>query len=670
MLPQGQFRELLLAGSGARQAILEKLFHTEIYRRIEEALKNAARETERAINKARERQKMILSQAEAESEADMSARQKQAKEKGESLKKQLAGLRKASEEAQSRLNRAEQDLEKIKEKDEAEKAYLALKKQESEFKEKGRCLNRARWARPLIASEAALVRRREEIKTAENNLSQAEKEAAGAQKAKAKAAQALEIEQSQKDERDKTRRLAAELDSLVPKVEAVDKLRQARDQAEQEAVRRISARDQAQESLAQILKDLAQTGKTLEETTRAANRLEVLRLENLKLKNTAGQRYDLEKVKDKASAAEKKSQAALKKTAQAKYALDKARKKLFTAEESWREGQAAVLAQELEPDEPCPVCGSTDHPFPCAAEGKIPSEASLKKKRSKVSGLEDNLEADREAESRARERLARLLSEVQALEKNLGQWAGQDIESLEQEAAQKAGALAEAEVAQKRLSLLEQEATRLKKTESKKRGNLAEAETALNKAETEKVKAETECRSGEAEIPAQWRTPETLAQAQAEADQTLKTLEQAIDQARKNDQAAGEALAASKAALKAAQAAASEAKTRLDLEEKTFTQTVKDVGFEDEADYQKAKLPEDARRGLERGIKQFEVDLQAARERAQRAEKAAKDLVSPDLPLVKEATQTTREDLEKAFKTEAALTEQAKQIDKWLHQFN
>lgn len=670
MLPQGRFRELLLAGSGERQAILERLFHTEIYRRIQEALKNAARETEDAIAKARERQKMILSQAGAESEADMSARQKQTRQKRDTLKKQLAGLRKAEKKAQSHLNRAEQDLEKIKEKDEAEKAYLTLKKQEPGFKEKGRCLDRARRAIPLIASETALVRRREETKAAENNLSQAEREVAGAEKAKDKSAQALDIEQGHENELSNARRQAAEFENLVPKVQVFDRLRQAWDQAEQEAGRQVSARDQARKSLEQALKDLAQTNKTLEETTRVANRLEVLRLENKELNEAAGQRHNLEEVKDKAGATEKEHQAALKKTAQAKDALDKARKGLSAAEEAWRGGQAGVLAQGLTPGEPCPVCGSTDHPFPCAAEEKVPGEASLKRKRAKVSGLEDDLEADREAESRARERLTRLLSEVRTLEKNLGQRAGRDIESLASEAAQKAGDLAEAEAAHKRLSSLEQEATRLKKTGSESRDGLTEAEAALSKAETEKVRAETKLKSGEAEIPAQWRTPEALAAARTEAGQTVKTFEEAMDQARRNDQAAGEALAAGKAALKAAQAGASEAKSRLDLEEKAFTQAVKDAGFQDEPDYQKARLSGDARQGLEREIKQFEGDLQAARQRSERAAATAEGLARPDVSALQEAAQKAKDELEEALGQEASLAEKGAQIKKWLDQFN
>lgn len=39
--------------------------------------------------------------------------------------------------------------------------------------------------------------------------------------------------------------------------------------------------------------------------------------------------------------------------------------------------QAGILAQQLQPDTPCPVCGSTSHPHPASASAKAPSQAEL-----------------------------------------------------------------------------------------------------------------------------------------------------------------------------------------------------------------------------------------------------------------------------------------------------
>ena len=51
MLPQGEFRELLTANSAKRQEILETLFHTELYRSIELALKQSAKTLENDLQK-------------------------------------------------------------------------------------------------------------------------------------------------------------------------------------------------------------------------------------------------------------------------------------------------------------------------------------------------------------------------------------------------------------------------------------------------------------------------------------------------------------------------------------------------------------------------------------------------------------------------------------------
>ena len=49
MLPQGKFRKLLEADSKGREDILETLFQTEVYSRIEEALKERARQAKQAL---------------------------------------------------------------------------------------------------------------------------------------------------------------------------------------------------------------------------------------------------------------------------------------------------------------------------------------------------------------------------------------------------------------------------------------------------------------------------------------------------------------------------------------------------------------------------------------------------------------------------------------------
>ena len=50
MIPQGEFRKLLTSDSKEKEIILQRLFHTEIYKKIEEKLKEEATELKNAVD--------------------------------------------------------------------------------------------------------------------------------------------------------------------------------------------------------------------------------------------------------------------------------------------------------------------------------------------------------------------------------------------------------------------------------------------------------------------------------------------------------------------------------------------------------------------------------------------------------------------------------------------
>ena len=67
VLPQGEFRKLLLANSGEREKIFSSLFSTGIYSHLEQALKDQARDVKQKVQAQRDQLKGILATAAAES---------------------------------------------------------------------------------------------------------------------------------------------------------------------------------------------------------------------------------------------------------------------------------------------------------------------------------------------------------------------------------------------------------------------------------------------------------------------------------------------------------------------------------------------------------------------------------------------------------------------------
>ncbi|HEC04716.1 MAG TPA: SMC family ATPase, partial [Thiothrix sp.] len=148
VLPQGQFRRLLMADSKDRESIFSQLFETHIYKRIEDKLKAQAKKVYIEVAKLRDNQQGVLDSAGVESVDQLmqmintlKPECKQAAQQAEAHDKQYVALLKGFEKAtalatefdqlqkqQHQLELLEQQKEAIQgNKDQLSKAELALK---------------------------------------------------------------------------------------------------------------------------------------------------------------------------------------------------------------------------------------------------------------------------------------------------------------------------------------------------------------------------------------------------------------------------------------------------------------------------------------------------------------------------------------------------------------
>jgi exonuclease SbcC len=74
LLPQGQFRKFLEASSAEREEILEALFRTEVYRRVEQALLEKSKELEDALQSLAVEEDVLLRSAPARTREELEAK--------------------------------------------------------------------------------------------------------------------------------------------------------------------------------------------------------------------------------------------------------------------------------------------------------------------------------------------------------------------------------------------------------------------------------------------------------------------------------------------------------------------------------------------------------------------------------------------------------------------
>ena len=660
MLPQGQFRKVLTAGSRDREAILEVLFRTEIFRQIEEALKLAAKDLAAAMEKLRSRSEIILSQAQADDRAGLAGQLKQHEKSVARFDRALKTLRKKEEGAREKLEAGRRQEEKFAERDQADIALAGLEARKNDVEQDRARLRRARKAAGLTGAEDNLGERLAEADERKERKVRCAEDLKRALEARDAATAALAAEKKKERRREKTRKRLHELDGLTGKIDDLESSRQDLERANDRVNVLREARDLAKADLKKLKSEVLTLEKSLDRKNKTAGTAEALEEKAKQAERQLEQRRKLQASRGRLREARKARAGAKKLLKTADREIEAFRKKLHGLEASWRAAQAGILARGLEKGKPCPVCGSREHPLPARLEKSVPEESALVEMRGRLENLETAREDMRGKDTAAQAAVSRLEAEAASLEEALGREAGISLRGLEAAGRKVTLQLQAARQARDETGEI---AARLGSSKNREK---AAAETAEK---TEKklrdglqamAAHQATVRERQSILPRALRSAAALDDARRQTRMELEGMIGAYETAAEAATAAKEDYAGAKAAYANASRSAKTSAGKAAGAEKTFIRKLGKAGFSGREDYETAKLEEAEVEALDRGIRDFEGELKAADKRAQRARRAVRGRKRPDLaPLAERARDATaaREDM---FKR---LTETGKEVE-------
>lgn len=445
VLPQGKFADFLRLRSSERTALLEQIFDTGIYRRVAEELSRRANEGASEVASAR--QAWLMSAAACVTALDLES------ERAGELSRAADGAA-TPEEAQAVAAELDRLLARCRA--DAARAEAARDSARSTAAKAARRAQEAadlneRLARrsSLLGRQALLAGRSEEIGRLREEL--ALHEAAGpllpyldaCEKAERRVDCArtrladLGEEPSSVDAAslaatagrvDDLAALCGRLDELLHVEEgvAVQQEEQRERRTRLEALdRAIAAAEEAQAELPARRMELE---RRLADAHTLASTVEARRLElthRQGLRDQAAERTRLRAVRETAR----------EKAAEAAAAFQSARQARERTASAWLASTAAILASQLAEAEPCPVCGSRDHPSPAPAAGIRATKGEVDAADLAASRARDALDA-------AQRDLASVEARLEEVSRDLGGLSEEDaVERLEQATA----ALTEAE---------------------------------------------------------------------------------------------------------------------------------------------------------------------------------------------------------------------------------
>lgn len=356
MISQGDFRKLLEAKSEDRRKIFRDIFQTDLYVALQEKLKERVREVaeqRRTVTNAIEHNRARIACGETSPHADEVQRAREGTLPPAEVPELLDALLREDEALQAEL--------------------------------KGRFDALHREIEQLAARQKSAETRRETEKSLERKRT--EEKALGDKSDTLRAR--LDAARATKPQRERLERAAASIEAQLPDYDELERESTALtgEQSALETAR--TARDTAQQSVgdtADALEALRAERGTLENASAEKERL--LREKN----DLTAEKNALQKIIDDAAAlAEARTEVEdlQQSYLRARETSDRLTSEYNNKNKAFLDEQAGVLAAGLVSGEPCPVCGSREHPCPAALSASAPTEADVKKAKELSDGAQE-----------------------------------------------------------------------------------------------------------------------------------------------------------------------------------------------------------------------------------------------------------------------------------------
>lgn len=630
MLPQGKFFEFLKSNSQEREKILQALFGTELYKRIEEHLKKASADLASQADRVRTQRQTLLDQAEVENEPALAARLQQQAERITERRQAEDAAAASAKAAELALNEARQVAERFAEIDLASAVLSTVHDQQPVWQGKRRGLDAARRAASIhpYAVAAAEVGRQFDEESARSRKLATEALAAG--DACKLATTAVTREQARAPDADRSVARIAELEALRDKVTTLASARA--DQAIAAAAAKRTATDLAHARQAQQV--ATETLKTLVASVQA-HRIQAAGLD--------GQRQTFASLGRQLEVASKLA-ARTSELVVAHRQVEVERKAVKTAEEhcqasrtrrdgvrrAWVAGQAARLAHELLDGQACPVCGAQHHPSPAATvDGLVDDDA--------LAAAEEDLTRAETAQRSAERKLADQSQAAAALEASAAELraaavdAPVSVDELKAQTTSAQAILSKTEKAAAALPGLEAKASASEVTVGNADAAVRLAETADQQAQSRLQQRMVQVAERASAVPADLQDAAALQAALAAQVKAREAMRTALENAVAAASQAQALLAQVSARSEASREAVSRLGTQRALRLADLATRLQAAGFADEADYRAAILSDTDVGALEAAIRAFDASMAAAVERQTRAVTRTQDLARPDL---------------------------------------
>jgi len=306
--------------------------------------------------------------------------------------------------------------------------------------------------------------------------------------------------------------------------------------------------------------------------------------------------------------------------------------KIKKLEFSWHSNQAAILARELNDNEPCLVCGSKDHPSPATDEGKIIiSKADIDSARYDENKRKTAQSAAQKALTTVETQLESLVKQIEDSSNELGENLKDSTSSLEQKLRSLTSEIKRLTDLNNELLQLDESLSELTAEQKALKQQLENARSELQDTKLKHKLTEQSRNELEKALPEKYREQgvldDTIEKLHDEITTITKTHQQAIENKRLVDQNVTQI----SAKLKELKKQFKQSTQELDAANIAWTAALKESYFSDDAEFGNARLSRAAQDNLKSEIDTYNDEITSIKASLKQQKKSLGDKGMPDI---------------------------------------
>ena len=390
MIAQGEFTQLIMASSDEREKVLRELFHSEVYQRIEEKLKERLKTYQDQYSLLLNKRKDYQEELNIEEDGDVYLERK--RKIIQELETRIQKQEKQKEELNQQIQLYHLQNQRLQNLKENKKRYQDLILQEKDYQKLFKKIQLLKKAKETNYDYLSLKQQEAKI----NQMKNKREETLQKYQTLEKESQVLEQKyQTLSLKQQENQQLFKQIQEQKQLIEAVlqyqhyyqnlQELKQTYHQLKKENTLFNQKKEKLQTSIERDLETI-QSEKQIETTCKLLQQ-DYQKINNQKIKiHQLSQYYD-----ELLQAIEKRSDL------QEEYVhlekeVDDQRKHYQQLEKLYFRKQAGIFASQLKDNEPCPICGSLHHPHPALLEKEDISKEKLDQQKKVVTRFENKLQ--------------------------------------------------------------------------------------------------------------------------------------------------------------------------------------------------------------------------------------------------------------------------------------